>query len=198
MDWKVVAPLVVTVVVAFAGFLATYLNGLRVAQRKDRLDRVNRQLSELYGPLLALTSAAYRSWAAFRSRYRSGSDGYFDPSVPLTEEDEQAWRRWMRSVFQPLNERMEEVVTTKADLLNERAMPDCVLQLVAHVSSHSAVMAQWDEGDFSEQVALVPFPNPDLWEYAAGTFASLKEEQQDLLGTLSPRRHWGSRDSAKG
>jgi hypothetical protein len=35
----------VTVALAFAGFAATHLNGLRLAQRQERLTRVNRQLS---------------------------------------------------------------------------------------------------------------------------------------------------------
>ena len=45
----------VDVVVAQIGYFVTYRTNLRLAQRNDRLERINRQLSEFYGPLLALT-----------------------------------------------------------------------------------------------------------------------------------------------
>lgn len=60
---------VVTVALAFAGYVATYLNGLRLTQRQERLTRVNRQLGDFYGPLLALTEANARTFAAFVERH---------------------------------------------------------------------------------------------------------------------------------
>ncbi|MER6468031.1 hypothetical protein [Streptomyces collinus] len=51
---------VVTIGLAFVGYVVTYLNGLRLTQRQERLARVNRQLSDLYGPLFALTEANSR------------------------------------------------------------------------------------------------------------------------------------------
>jgi hypothetical protein len=53
MDATLVAAVitaVVTVFVAFIGYLITYLNTIRLAQRTEKLQRINRQLSELYGP----------------------------------------------------------------------------------------------------------------------------------------------------
>ena len=66
MDTQTIATLLVTVVVATAGYVAAYLNSLRLAQRKERLERLDRQLRELYGPLYALTQSGDRSWNAFR------------------------------------------------------------------------------------------------------------------------------------
>ena len=60
----------VGVVVAVIGYFVTYRTNLRLAQRNDRLERINRQLSEFYGPLLALTRSSDQSWQAFRKRYR--------------------------------------------------------------------------------------------------------------------------------
>jgi hypothetical protein len=124
LDWTVVASLAVTLAVALTGFLATYFNGLRLAQRKDRLDRVNRQLSELYGPLLALVSASHESWEAFRRHYRTTTWSYWDPEDPPNQEEERAWRQWMRHVFMPLNERMMELVITKSDLLETTTLQE--------------------------------------------------------------------------
>src|SRR5215203_507343 len=60
----------VDVVVAVIGYFVTYRTNLRLAQRNDRLERINRLLSEFYGPLLALTRSSDQSWQAFRKRYR--------------------------------------------------------------------------------------------------------------------------------
>lgn len=46
--------MIVTVGLAFLGYLATYANGLRLTQRQARLDRVNAQLNNFCGPLFAL------------------------------------------------------------------------------------------------------------------------------------------------
>ncbi|MFG2593666.1 hypothetical protein [Streptomyces sp. NPDC048438] len=40
---------VVTIALAFTGYVATYLSGLRLAQRQERLARLNRQLSDFVG-----------------------------------------------------------------------------------------------------------------------------------------------------
>jgi hypothetical protein len=61
--------LILTALLALTGYVVKYLNDLRLAVRKDRLDRVNRQLSDLYGPLFALDRAGYRLWQVFPGRY---------------------------------------------------------------------------------------------------------------------------------
>jgi hypothetical protein len=48
------------------GYFVKHTADLKLAQRNDRLERLNRQLSEFYGPLLALTWASDQSWQAFR------------------------------------------------------------------------------------------------------------------------------------
>jgi hypothetical protein len=51
----------VTIAVAVIGYIGTYGNNLRLAQRERRLERINRQLAELYGPLLARIEANHRA-----------------------------------------------------------------------------------------------------------------------------------------
>ena len=46
----------------------------------------------------------------------------------------------MTSVFQPLNERVAEIVTGNADLLEGAAMEPLLLQLVAHVSANRVII----------------------------------------------------------
>jgi hypothetical protein len=58
---------------AGVGYFAKYRNDLEIARRKDRLDRVNRQLSELYGPLYAHLSASDAAIALTESWGFAGS-----------------------------------------------------------------------------------------------------------------------------
>jgi hypothetical protein len=74
--------------------------------------------------LLALVSASHESWEAFRRHYRTTTWSYWDPEDPPNQEEERAWRQWMRHVFMPLNERMMELVVTKADLLETTTLQE--------------------------------------------------------------------------
>ena len=183
VDWEQAAAVGVPAIVAIVGFVAAYVRSLRIATRKDRLDRVNRQLSELYGPLLALVSGSTRSWEAFRSRHRPGVPAYWDQGDPPSAEEAAAWRLWMSEVFMPLNSRMEELVVAKADLLESDDVPACLLDLVAHVASDRAVIAQWHLGDVSEHKAPLNFPGDEVHAYAEACFTRLKSLQHDLLTT---------------
>lgn len=187
MDWKTTLTVSVSVLLALTGYLATYLYNLRLAQRKDRLERIDRQLSDLYGPLLALITAGNSSWDAFRSRYRPSVRSFWRDPPPPTAEEAAAWRLWMREVFMPLNVRIVDVVTMHADLLIETEMPKCLLDACAHVAAYRAVLKQWEEGDFSEHVSVLNFPSAELLRYASVSFVHLKSEQDFLLGVTSAR-----------
>ena len=125
MDWATSLTIAVSVLLAATGYVWTYLYNLRLARRKDRLDRVNRQLSDLYGPLYALTHSGETCWKVFRSRYRPGDGPFWDPNSPPTEEAAAAWRPWMAEVFMPLNVAMADVVTRTSISLTKRQCPTC-------------------------------------------------------------------------
>jgi hypothetical protein len=180
VTWGQAIAIVVPITVAFVGVLGAYFYNAALARRKDQLDRVNRQLSELYGPLLALEAASSRSWEAFRSRYRPGGS-YWERDPPPTVEEGEAWRLWMTEVFMPLNDRMAELVVTKADLLQSPDLPSCLLELVAHVESYRAVIADWKRGNYSENRAPLNFPRKAVHEYALRCFSELKTKQENLL-----------------
>jgi hypothetical protein len=180
VSWGQAIAIVVPIFVALVGVFGAYFYNTALARRKDRLDRVNRQLSEFYGPLLASVAASTRSWEAFRSRYRPGGS-YWDRDPSPTQEEAEAWRLWMTEVFVPLNERVAELVVTKADLLVSHDMPPCLLDLVAHVESYRAVLASWGKGNFRENTAPFNYPQPALQRYAEACFSDLKAEQEGLL-----------------
>ena len=181
MEWPQVATLSVTVMLAFIGYMATYLNNLRLVQRKDRLERVERQLRDFYGPLLSLSESSTRAWQAFRSKYRPGR-GYWRTDDQPTANEAAAWRAWMTSVFTPLNEEMARLITAHADLIEEPEMPECLLELYAHIAAYRPVIEQWKTGDFSAHASLLNFPTDSLLKYARDGYRTLKREQTLLLG----------------
>ncbi|MFJ3902771.1 hypothetical protein [Streptomyces sp. NPDC090025] len=180
---------VVTIALAFVGYLVTYLNGLRLAQRQERLARVNRQLADFYGPLHALTATNQRMFQEFMARHaRPDGRSPFQADVPPDEREKADWRLWAGSVFLPNIRSMRDIVVRHPDLLDEPGMPEVLLDLYAHVAGYEVTAARWERGDFDEHLSVVPFPADALHRYAEESFARLQAEQRALLGRRRPRQ----------
>jgi hypothetical protein len=182
----------VSVLVALGGFAWN----LRLARRKDQLDRVNRQLGELYGPLFAAHAASRRIYLAFRDRYRPADESYFSAKNPPTEEEVAAWREWMTHVFMPLNRRMTEAIIANADLLREEHLPGCLQELCAHVAGYEAVLRHWEADDVvsvqeEDNLSVVPYPWRELDDYVPKSFEALAQEQAKLLAQVKSVRDRG-------
>ena len=202
MNWTTVLALSIPASVALIGYLTTYFNNLLLAQRRDRLDRVNAQLSGFYGPLLALRSAEEATWQAFRKNHRLHlpPDPWADFLTTNSDSDEaKKWRLWITEVFMPLNIRMMEIITTNTHLIEEPEMPQCLLDLCAHVEGYRPIVKQWANNDFTYNKPVVLFPD-EVDEYIRRSFRDLKADQALLLGLLrrgflrrrpsgSPTRH---------
>ena len=147
MNLNTALTLIVTVCLALIGYLYT----LFLARRKDRLKRISRQLSDLYGPLYALSSTGAHVWTSFRSQHRPHKGSFWKPGSPVDDKDADAFRLWIRSVLMPLNRQMMELVVNRADLLEGTEIPDCLLDLCAHISSYEALLVQWEKGDHTGQ-----------------------------------------------
>lgn len=177
VDWSWLAsPLLLAVL----GFIAKYVNDIRLATRKDALERVNKQLADLYGPLMACVSASNIAWREFRKRYRPDIP-YFTGDPPPTPAELEAWRLWIGEVFMPLNLRIEKALMEHADLLIETEMPVCLQELTAHIGGYRLVLKRWEESDFTEHISLVFYPE-DVDKYARASYNWLKAKQERLLG----------------
>jgi hypothetical protein len=173
---------------ALIGYLATYFNGVRLAQRQDRLTRVNLQLSDFYGPLFALMEANGRAFTSFIER-SARPDGKipFDPGVDPTDDEAMEWRIWATTVFIPQIQAMRDIVVTKADLLIEQEMPSVLLDLCAHVSGYEVTAARWAQGRYDEHLSVISYPAVELGDYIRTRFAQLKHRQAMLLGRIRER-----------
>jgi len=165
---------VLTVVLAFAGYLVTFLGTRMMAQRADKLRLVNARLNEFYGPLYVASQAGH---IAYKSMLKKQGKEH---NIIVTEEELKDWILWLNTIFMPLNNIREKIIIEKAYLIVEQEMPQCLLEFVTHVVGYKAVLAKWSRGDYSERRSLIDFP-PGFDEYVQRSYTALKAEQQLLM-----------------
>jgi hypothetical protein len=165
---------ILTIVLAFIGYLVTFLSGRMLARRRDKLRLVNKRLNEFYGPLYVASQAGHIAYRSLLKRQgKTKSD-------PIRDEDMKEWVLWMTTIFMPLNDIREKIIIEKAYLIVEEEMPHCLLEFVTHVVGYKAVLAKWAEGDFSERRSTIGWP-PEFDAYVKRSYAALKAEQMNLL-----------------
>ena len=182
MSTASIVSLSITVVLAIAGYLAKYVNDVRIDQRRARLDRIGRQLRELYGPLLGLSYAGRVAWAAASTDIRPAGPGFGEQ--PLAEEEAKTFRLWMTAVLQPMNLQLVDLILQKSDLLIGDEMPGVLLEVCANALAFEAVLKRWELGDYSHTWSFRSFPGDELHSYATSSFTSLKHDQAALIGEL--------------
>jgi amino acid transporter len=163
-----------TILLAFIGYLATFMSARMLARRRDKLRLVNKRLNEFYGPLFVATQAGF---IAYRSLLKKQGK---TQSEPITDEEMKEWVLWMTTIFMPLNDIREKIIIEKAYLIVEEQMPVCLLEFVTHVVGYKAVVAKWAEGDFSERRSTIGWP-PEFDVYIKRSYAALKAEQTRLV-----------------
>lgn len=163
---------------------------LQFARRQARLDRVNRQLTELYGPLLSIFSVSKISIHSLRSKLRPGQAKYFRGGVePLSDSEYARWRLWLLHVFGPGNRHARDLIYDKADLLIDQEIPPCLLAWCAQTQEYEVIFKQWEDGDYSEPDATREFSEfaSELEDYLEHSYRALKAQQNELLRSTSPQ-----------
>jgi hypothetical protein len=179
-------------------------------RRTDRLNRINQQLSQLYGKLSILYEIGMRDWCSFIEQHGNDSKMYarefvrffpngenVDDLPPPTAEQLKAYRKWLKTLFTKTNEKMLEVIYANADLVIGKSMPQVLILFAQHVSSMRLLQVTLEEeehkeesgsksailDDWKEYVKLMaPYPG-DTGYYIGACFEVLKEEQERLLST---------------
>jgi hypothetical protein len=168
---------VLTIVLAFAGYLVTFWSNRMMARRADRLRLVNQRLNEFYGPLYVATLAgniAYKSLLSKQGKTQCH---------PIRDEDLKEWTLWMKTIFMPLNDVREKIIIENAHLIVEEEMPQCLLDFVTHVVGYKALLTRWAEGDYTERRSTIGWP-PEFDLYVARSYQALKAEQTLLLHNI--------------
>ncbi len=186
MNLQIVS-LIITIILAFVGYLITYLNNLRLSNRKEQLELVTKRINEFYGPLYVSSKAGEIAHQALLEKLgKTDKKDLFTIESPPSEKDLAEWRVWMGSVFLLLNEFREKLILENAHLIREEKMPEVLLQFVTHASAYRAMLKKWEMGNFSEYNPFVPFPI-ELTEYATKSYNELKAEQLKLIGKRKNR-----------
>lgn len=165
---------VLTIVLAFAGYLVTFASTRMMARRADRLRLVNQRLNDFYGPLYVATVAgntSYRSLLAKQGKTQCH---------PIRDDEIKEWVLWMTTIFMPLNDVREKIIIQNAHLIVEEQMPQCLLDFVTHVVGYKALLSKWAEGDYTERRSTIGWP-PEFDLYVERSYKALKAEQTRLL-----------------
>ncbi|MCA9041913.1 MAG: hypothetical protein KDA65_16280 [Planctomycetaceae bacterium] len=185
-EWTNSTATLATILLAIAGWLVAHFHKIATDRRQARLDRINRQLRDFYGPLYAILQASDEAWSAFCQKYwpNHGLETYFpkEGTHLLKEEELKRWVIWMREVFHPLNERAERIILDNMDLYDGNNFPPPFRHALAHVSSYRAILAQWEEDDFTEYVSVNNWPYSELMKIVQPKYEQVREEQLKLLG----------------
>jgi hypothetical protein len=171
---------VLTVILALAGYFITSLSTHMLARRRDKLRLVNKRINEFYGPLYVASEAGDIAYRALLKRQGKAK------SDPIRDEEMKEWVLWMNTIFMPLNDIREKVIIEKAHLIIEERMPQCLLDFVTHVVGYKAVMAKWAEGEYAERRSSIGWP-PEFDKYVRRSYAALKAEQTSLLHSATWR-----------
>jgi hypothetical protein len=164
--------------IAVLGALLSYVNNRRLQRRQARLERLNAQLREFYGPLYATFQAQRIAHLRFVNTLRPGSSTLFAPDVPpLNDEELRLWRLWAQSAHQHRSSRAYEVIISKAHLLIEDEMPPCLLKFCAHKAGYDVLIERWTQHDYTEHLSVVRHPGDELHNYLQQSFTRLKREQ---------------------
>lgn len=172
---------VTAAVVALLSAFLSYLTTRRLSLRTNQLAFIERQLGELYGPLLALSKASGAAWSEFQRNY--GVNRLEHPTEPATPTDEyvRAWRYWVLNAFMPINRKMFDIILAKTDLIQGEEMPVSFIDFCAHVAGYEVTLAQWADNDYSNLASVINYPSQALRDDIDETYRALKRRQRLLL-----------------
>lgn len=175
--------LLITVTLAFLGYLITYWNNLRISKRKERLNLITKRISDFYGPLFIATHTNKRAFQSLVKKLGRESALFTDKAGLPTDKEFQEWRLWMINILMPKNELIEKLILEKAYLIRENQIPECLLKFITHISGYKINIRQWENGDYSERLSIIDFP-AEIEEYASNSFNELKDQQVKLMGKI--------------
>ena len=99
----------------------------------------------------------------------------------MDENQFDEWQTWLVNVLMPLNTFCERLVLENAYLIREDEMPECLMELVTHVSAYKSILDNWEAGNIIKSSPLITYPD-SICDYAMSSFLELKDEQKRLIG----------------
>jgi uncharacterized protein YqcC (DUF446 family) len=169
----------VTVALAFLGFIVNHMSGVRRHQLEARFAFVSAQLERLYGPLYALVQS---NTASYRASFRPDAP-LFDRTKPFDERERAIWRTWAENVFVPSNLKIRDVLEQNAHLVLGGQIPPVFEEVLAHIESSKLVLPLLADGDLSLLDQFKPWPK-DFNATVQQSYLAIVAEHDRLLGRI--------------
>jgi hypothetical protein len=170
----------ITALVTIASGYATYVYA---KWREDRTRRIEirlqyrqRQIEELYGPLLSLVEQIFNVWQVRQNILESPRARY--STDQQTQIREFIWREY----FSPLHQEIGTLLRTKLYLLEGGHLPDSFARDLEHATQEACQHRLWSELKL-ETVGGKSWP-PGFYDEIKGTLERLMKEHQSGLENL--------------
>lgn len=180
--------ILLTIGTGILGYFVSHLLKLSFERKKNRLMRINRQLDEFYGPLLATVKANNYAWKNFKEKYSERKSKYscFVTRVKYCKKEVKEHKNWMDTVFMPNNETLYKIIVEKTSLLRENnGIPEPLLELATHILEARTELKKCSPNEMLN--IKCKYPAKDLIPFCEREFNTLKDEQSKLL-----RKRWYS------
>lgn len=170
-------------VIIIGWFVVHELSARRdLAARRENARRghLERQISELYGPLLGLIehSGAAFDIAAHKLPCNDAGGIAFDR---FSSEHERVWRFFVERYFIPTNAQIRALIRTKMHLLEDGRLPPSFAEFFRHEANFEALHQLWkDEGIESLDIQSPAWP-ANFQGDVEHTLASLRKRHQELI-----------------
>src|SRR5262249_27090516 len=118
--------------VTVIGWLTTYILSEIAGRRRQnliaQLDYTRQQVEELYGPLCFLVLQGKQT---FQDLFEAvGWTKLPDMDASLSEQEREAWLFWVENDFFPRNQKIEDLIASKAHLIEGKAMSESFLEFL--------------------------------------------------------------------
>lgn len=175
----------VSVLLAAISFVVRNVQSERARVLASREAFLSDQLRLLYGPLYAMSKANDAAYHAFRSTFAHAGLVY-DPIADLSAEERGTWMLWTKTVFQPANLRMRDVIERNAHLFSDVQLPPVVIEFLAHTESYQALIETWTDDTAAGHREAAPFPQ-EFADYIEREYLRVSSEHARLVGLARGR-----------
>ncbi|CAE8700584.1 unnamed protein product [Polarella glacialis] len=193
----------------------------RAQRLHSELERTERQLAQVFGPLTAITHATQVGFKSFVAEHeecrhvlrtlrlqRLQGDQSLEKEAPWISNckaleahialrprsrEGRRYRGLVLCTLQPLNRQAMDIALNHTHLI-DGDFPECLYSLYAHVIEMDSLLERWRQRDFSALFARTPYPM-EVNKWASNEFQRLRQKQTELILELEGR---GSLDPTGG
>jgi len=158
----------ITSVVAVIGYFAKYFIEKHFQKQNKKLEYIDKQINEFYGPLYILLKTGKSIFGNLISKNNSALSFIVNNSVD--------WQLWIKNVFIPMNLKIEKLILEKGYLMIEDTSNDYFDDFMIHSSKYKILAEKWNQNDFSRCHTDKAFPSK-LIKYSEDSLNKLRNKQ---------------------